>query len=82
MFIGIVRVTGTVVGEVVVQPLLVALLVGPMVEMVGVFMVVMALEKILGITFLSISICPLDQGGRFVAVLPTLATTMVVGEGG
>ena len=80
MFIGIVRVTGTVAGEVVVQLLLVALLVGPMVGMVWVVMVVMALEKILGFTFLGTSICPLEKGGSLVAKLET--TTMVVGEGG
>ena len=80
MLIGLVLVRGTVVGEVVLEPLVVALLVDPMAGMVGVVVVVMALEKILGLTFLSISICPLDQGGNLVAKMET--TTMVVGEGG
>ena len=80
MVMVMVRVTGTVRGEVVVQLLLVALLVGPMVGMVGVVMVVMALEKILGFTFLGTSICRLERGGSLVANQET--TTMVVGEGG
>ena len=80
MLIGIVRVTGTVAGEVVLVPLVVALLVDPMVGMVGVFMVVMALEKILGFTFLGTLICPLERGGSLVAKLKI--STMVVGEGG
>ena len=79
MLIGIVRVKGTVAGEVVLVPLVVALLVDPMVGMVGVVMVVMALEKISGITFLGTLICPLDQGGSLVANQET--TTMVVGQG-